>query len=233
MKVDIFGSCITRDAFEIESNDIEVGNYFSRSSLVSAVHYPREIKEKINLEHRFLNRSIEQDVTKRFQKYSKNPKSKVLVIDLIQERYSLNFLERSLSTYSPEYVRAKLPKGRLISGKEHLEIFTRYLRKIVRLLSKYELVIIHEANLIDRYKDENNNDVPIKLTQKDKFFIEYGNQYYNLLKENLPSVESIKIGGFYGDPNHKWGMSPSHYETGYYEEFTKQLKTIIKKHNLV
>lgn len=231
MKVDIFGSCITRDAFAIESNNIGVNAYYSRSSLISAVHKARELKDDVNLEHKFLKRSVEQDLSKKFRKYSRNPQSKVLIVDLIQERYFLNFLDGSISTYSPDYIRAKLPRGKIIRGDKQLELFKKYIPSIKKMLDRYELVIIHEANLTDRYKDEDNQDTLLKLSKKDEFFIEKGDEYYKVLKENLSRVETIRINGFYADPNHKWGISPSHYEIGYYEEFSKKLKEIIERYD--
>lgn len=230
MKIDVFGSCITRDAFELENSEHEVNAYYSRSSLVSVVHRKTEIKEDIDLEHNFLKRSVIQDLNKKFRSYSRNPKAKVLVVDLIQERYSLNILDDAISTYSGDYRRAKLPAGKLINGERQLMLFKRYIRNISQMLSSYDLVILHEANLTDRFKNESGEYEKLKLLTMDKFFIDKGDEYYRILRENLEKVETIKIDGYYADTNHKWGVSPSHYERGYYEEFLVQLDKILVKH---
>lgn len=229
MEFDIFGSCLSRDGFEFESNSHKVNQYFSRSSLVSILQPPlSKIDVKIDLESNFLKRTVKDDLTKRFKHYINNPRSKVIIIDLIQERYPLVQLEKSWFTYSADYRRAKLPKGTMIKGNDQLEMYKKNIENIAALFQKYEYVILHEANLAEVYYNNEGDLESFKLYEKDNFFIENGKEYYSLLKENLPNVYSLSLNGFKGTGDHKWGAAPSHYENEYYEKYNEGLDYIVE-----
>lgn len=228
MEFDIFGSCLSRDGFEFEGNTHKVNQYFSRSSLVSLLYEPLAKKNiEIKLESNFLKRTVKDDLTKRFKSYIKNPKSKVIVVDLIQERYPLVNLEKSWFTYSADYRKANLPKGKMITGLNHLAIYNENIETISSFFKNYDYVILHEATLAKSYYDDIGKVESFKLYEKDKYFIENGYKYYSLLKANLSKVYSLKLEGFLGTSNHKWGAAPSHYEDKYYEMFNQGLDYII------
>lgn len=229
MEFDIFGSCLSRDGFEFENNNHKVNSYFARSSLVSVLKQPMEITNlDLNLSSNFLKRTVKDDLNKRFKSYVNNPKSSVIIIDLIQERYSLIKYERSLFTNSPDYGRANLPKGKRITNVQQLELYKNEIVNISKLFKNYDYVILHEANLAEKYYDKEGKLKSFNLSAKDKFFINQGYLYYKLLKENLSNVYSIKLVGFQGTENHKWGASPSHYQDEYYKYFNKGLEYIIE-----
>lgn len=229
MEFDIFGSCLSRDGFEFENSKHKVNQYFARSSLVSVLSKPLSNTDiEIDLETNFLKRTIKDDLTKRFKKYVSKPRSKAIIIDLIQERYPLTKIEGSLFTYSADYRRAKLPKGTMITGFNQLDLYKKNIREIANLFKKYDYVILHEVNLAKEYYDDENNLVPFKLYEKDTFFIENGDIYYSLLKSKLSNVYSLRIEGYKGTNKHKWGAAPSHYENEYYLKFNEGIDYILQ-----
>lgn len=228
MNIDIFGSCITRDPFEFDDNHFTVKNYFSRTSLVSAIHKPFKIDKEIKLQNNFYNRVVRDDIEKTFKKYTANPESKIIIIDLIQERYPLNYHDKNLNTYSPDYRRAKLPIGKLIQFEKQFKLFEHYIKKISSLFEKYDLVIIHEAFLAENYINDSGHVESFNLKPADIYFNNYGNKYYDILRTHIPNTKTIKLTGYNGSANHKWGLSPSHYENQYYIDFNKQLEKIIE-----
>lgn len=230
LNIDIFGSCISRDPFELENNKYTVKNYFARSSLVSLLHKPIKINiDTVKWPSNFVKRTVNDDLLKRFATYSKSPKSKIIIVDLIQERYSMSSFKDSYYTYSAYHKKAEIPRGKFISGQEHLDLFSSKIIDISNFFKEYEYVIIHEANLAEMYIDKEGREINFKLTEKDKFFIENGQKYYNLLKEHLDNAYTLSLKGYNGANKHKWGLSPSHYENEYYEKFNEGLAYILSE----
>lgn len=230
LNIDIFGSCISRDPFELKNNNYIVKNYFARSSLVSLLYKPLQINtETVKWPSNFVKRTVNDDLLKRFATYSKSPNSKVIVVDLIQERYSLSSFKDSYYTYSAYHKKAEIPRGKFISGKEHLDLFESKIFEISNFFKEYDFVILHEANLAKYYIDEEGQEINFKLTDKDKFFIENGQEYYNLLKDKLDNVYTLSLKGYNGASKHKWGLSPSHYEDEYYQKFNEGLDYILSE----
>ena len=83
-------------------------SYFARQSIVSAVSNPVACKlEDINLESSFQKRQVYNDLSKNaFQQLSQDD-SEFLLIDLIDERFSLLEYENSIITKSTYLVDSK------------------------------------------------------------------------------------------------------------------------------
>lgn len=230
MQFDIFGTCVTRDAFTFENNNHTVNNYSSRSSLVSAIQQPLKIDDStIELDSNFFDRVVREDLNKKFKRYSKKPKAKAIIVDLIQERHPLNIIDGvGITTFSEQYVKCKLPIGRLYQDDRKLRIFEKNISKIVKLFENYEMIILHEVSIGDKYitKDGQINDLKIK--DVDRYFIKKGHVYHKLFKENIPDIKTIKIDGYLVDDNNKWGAAPSHFEKDYYLKFNEGLDYVIK-----
>lgn len=231
IEVDIIGTCVSRDPFNFDKKNFSVNYYSSRSSLVSMVQKPVNLPMQVpQFDSNFLNRAITEDFTKRFQRYSNSPKTEVIIIDLIQERYPLNYSrDKGFLTYSPEYSRTKLEKGILLDGEAHYRQFERFIKKISRLFSRYKIVILHEANLAKEYYSINGDIKEYDLKDRDRYFINNGSKYYELLKKHINNIYSLRIDGFIGDENHRWGNGPAHFEEGYYYKFLEGLDYIIKQ----
>src|SRR5699024_9508911 len=205
MHIDIFGSCISRDPFELESNRYSVGKYMARSSFVSTIHGKKfDNKTEFDLGNNFRNRCLNDDLQKESVEYMETSDSPILLVDLIQERYGVHQYNEGLYTYSHDYRVSKLPIGKIIRYDEHFEMFKDQINKIANVLSNYEVVILHEANLTPVYYAKDQLLSKLAINDTDSYFMQNGSKYYNLFKEHVPNVYSLKINGYIGTELHKW-----------------------------
>lgn len=107
--ISIYGSCVTRDILEFETKKrLDLRSYFARQSIVSAVSSPVKCKlEEINLASSFQKKQVYYDLSKTcFQELSHDG-SDFLIIDLIDERFSLLEYQNSIITKSTYLVESK------------------------------------------------------------------------------------------------------------------------------
>lgn len=229
MQFDIFGSCISRDPFEFESNNHNVGKYIARSGLVSSVH-PKKFDDSFNFDlgNNFRNRCLNEDLQKDFKNYTKETNSKALIVDLIQERYGLNQYEGGYYTYSQDHRLSKVPVGKIVRFDEHYNLFKEYIGEIAEILSAYEVIILHEANLCPIYYSKDGNIEKLAMNETDEYFIKNGSRYYNLFKDIVPNTYTLRINGCIGTEEHKWGPGKAHYENKYHDIFNQGIDYIIE-----
>lgn len=93
MYVNIHGSCVSNDVFRYLLNDsIKVNKYLARSSLISAISEPINIRmDDIKLSSSFQKSMVYSDINKTLFKEIKENKSDYLIIDLMDERLNLIF----------------------------------------------------------------------------------------------------------------------------------------------
>lgn len=229
MEIDIFGSCISRDPFEFESSHYKPGKYISRASLVSAVNqhkYPLDYS--VDLGSQFKNRILDDDLNKTFNKYMSESKNSVVLIDLIQERYGVVKSEDGLYTFSHDFRTSKFLYDEIIRFDNHFKLFESKIHDITELLSSYDTVILHQAELTPLYHKNEGGMGKLLINQTDEYYMMNSSKYYNLLREYLPNSFTISIKGFYGTENHKWGKGKAHYEDAYQHKFNEAIKYVIE-----
>lgn len=166
LEFDIFGSCVSRDLFEIkEAVDLQCKEYIARQSIVSALAKPIEIadNEVINLNSNFQKQSLLNDFQKTtFQKLEKS-NSNYLLIDFIDERFKLVKLGRYFVTYSSELVISKylenkkyklFDKRRWIKKKLYKQI--KLFAERIKDIYQEDHIIIHKVKLLDEYISKDN-----------------------------------------------------------------------------
>ena len=82
-------SCISRDIFEFaDSKRFQIEHYFARTSVISSVSKPIELKEEeIKLSSPFQRRMVLTDLNKSYWKTIRDGISEYVMIDFIDERY--------------------------------------------------------------------------------------------------------------------------------------------------
>lgn len=229
MQFDIFGSCISRDPFEFESSNHTVGKYVARSGLVSSAHHKKfDDSFQFDLGNSFRNRCLNEDLQKDFINYAKETSSKVLIVDLIQERYGLNHYEEGYYTFSQDHRLAKVPVGKIVRFDEHFKLFRKNINDIADMLSGYETIILHEANLCPIYHSKEGTIEKLAMNETDEYFIKNGSKYYNLFKEVVPNTYTLRINGLIGTEQHKWGPGKAHYEDKYHDIFNRGIDHILE-----
>lgn len=236
-QIDILGSCVTRDAFEFpEAADYTPAPYFARSSLISIYSPSLKIKkEGILLKSQFQQKTLYNDLNKVFRNHIIKSKSHFLIIDFIDERFDILKYKDSYLTKSDEFKNSNLPSildtTLVEKNQEYFNLWEMAALQFIQELRGVrnpKSVILHKAFWCKKYFDENGEvrDFP------DQERIDLNNKrlerMYAFVERNLPGIlKSIYLkGGYLSDINHRWGLSPFHYENRYYEDFIKELNTI-------
>lgn len=242
-KITIYGSCVTRDAFNLAEAQTRFvpERYFARSSLASMAN-PEALfyqSEWIILESGFQKKMLEYELSKTFLKSEIDPKC-YLIVDFIDERFDLIIWEDHFLTRSNEFIRSGLDLklgGRIVNrfAPESVEAWKqgcrRFSEKILSHLPQNK-VIIHKAYWMDRYrKNEVLHPFGLKTLRRNRNFNRLVRLCYEELEQYLPQAHIIDLSrrGFAADAQHDWGLSPFHYERAYYRAFIDQLTQIVQE----
>jgi len=231
--VDIWGSCVTRDAFAFDkAAEYNVRGYFTGLSLISLYSEPTEISlNDIPLTSDFQKRVIYDDFTKSFKKYIGEKPSPFLIIDFIDERFAVLRKGNCCITESNEFRQSGLAvKAEPIKGPERMKLWKeRALLFIEEITSCYasKKIILHKAFWRERYATGNGEEKSF-----DESYINDNNkrltEYYRFIEENIPGIKTIVINDFNALETHKWGLAPFHYQDAYYLELLEQLRVLVR-----
>lgn len=242
----IFGSCVTRDAFELRSrlsaNADTVALYLSRTTInaslappVSALAGPPS-----GTQVKFDERCVVSDLEKTHFQELRRKRFDVLVIDLIDERHWLVDIDGGEVAYSVPFV--KLCESR---GIDHAAfrrtppadagLIRRTLVNIPSFVARLAAVvapdrmILHEAVWARRFlaRDGSIRDfAQQRAIDEANAVLE---SYYAALKATCPAMRSIRVpeDRVLGDEAHRWTLEPFHYAESYYREFLRQYDRIV------
>lgn len=232
MQIDIFGSCVTRDAFAITNNNYHMGSYFSRSSISSI--YSRKIAintSDVQLTSKFQKRMVYFDLVKRFRSYIKESDADYLIIDLIDERFKIGKVKNSYVTISTDFLNSNLNLEfkKLSNDNKNLIWFDKAKDFIEDLrIFGVEKVILHKAFWKETYIDKDGNICTFEnlsiINEQNNILKAYYKYIEDaLLDEGLNIIEEIPC---HASTKHKWGLDPFHYEDKYYDELIKEINII-------
>ncbi|MEP9374092.1 DUF6270 domain-containing protein [Mesorhizobium sp. KR1-2] len=214
MRVFVVGSCVSRDAFNFTTH-ASLADYVARTSLASAFSdpFPWLTKERIEneLESKFQRRLVHVDASKRLRRLLEEADYDLLLLDMIDERFSLVTIGSARCTYSSEARKtnvAKAPGARLIKPSDPVR--HRWWKDgLVNLLDiaakRRARVVLNEvwwAKIDDSGADFDPAEVSV------------GNENLARLYDEIPpSVERVRYprDAFIGSTSHRWGRSPFHY----------------------
>lgn len=236
VKVNIFGSCVTRDTLEHDyRKELCIGEYIARQSIISSISVPVEFDEKdIQLNSCFQVRQLESDLKKNALTRLVNSDAEYLIIDLIEERFKIGKIKKSYITISNELSQSnvlkcenlkiyeKKKRGRKVYLKhKDIQIFIdKFLECLLKKYSQNQ-IIIHEVYLSDYFIDKTG----IKK-EFPNYYVVYNHRINDILaymymcvKKRLPYANVISISSKYvADEKHKWGLAPMHFQEEYYIE---------------
>lgn len=247
MKLSIFGSCVSRDILEMPSNNfITLKSYIARQSVVSSVSKPIDISiDDIKLESNFQKKMVYNDIAKKTFEILSSDESEFLLLDMIDERFEVAKFQGTIITtsnefdlYSTDYKLLKLKKEIIFSDIKTIRLvqkilyyklnkwvkYNKYLKSFIEKINKiYKLenIILHKAYMLDEYIDNDG-----KIQKFDDNIINYNRRLndklrymYEYIENKMPNCKVIDICYKYkASENHKWGLSPMHYEEAYYKE---------------
>ena len=241
-KVDVFGTCLTRELFNTTTN-YEVNTYLMQQSIFTMFSNPLPITYLMAKSHdnyQFKNRMIYYEMNKiGILKMFENP-SKYLVIDLadlgrdilefsIPNGVKLIFTEDIM--YTLNSLHEKNLKYRVFDVRNYTEqeIANLLQRFITLILEKYDRknIILNRVQMSDTYYDNN-----IKKRITDSFIynrLHFIEQIEEIFITLLPECKILKSN--YEpllDVNHRLGAPhPAHFERIYYEYRMQLLDSLI------
>lgn len=199
IKIDIIGSCVTRDAFEFaknmdNSNKYIVNNYISKTSFISLVSDSIG-RDKYNISQENMTdwefRQIKYDLEKNWVEILKKSDSDIIIVDFIDERYDLYRLDNSYITISNIFKRSKFNTDEHLkkikrNSNEYNEIWEESIYNYIDLLkSLNKPIIIHKAMWKNTYiKNSINKSVSKSIYIKNILY----NIYYGSLQNSKKNI---------------------------------------------
>lgn len=226
-KIMIFGSCVSRDIFNIP-NDFILTKYYARSSFASIFQAPfLDLSITDNLKSNFQRNIVKGDMSKEILKELDKGDFDILLLDFIDERFNIFSLDNTILTLSNEAINTgvtqKYPNYTLIkSGSdEFMKLWQEGWNKFVATMK--DSGQLHKVILNKVYWSQetlsNENYEPIYTNEKIDHMNNYLDRLYtiaekSILAENIMSFEKDLM---LGSDKHQWGKSPFHYVDKYYQ----------------
>jgi len=241
-KILIFGSCVSRDIFNLPNN-FSLADYYARSSFASILQVKfihSEIADQ--LESKFQRKIVKTDMEKSVLSDLKKGDFDILLLDFIDERFNLLSLDNTVCTLSNEAVNTGLLEEyqdhKIIKSgsKEFFDMWEQGWRKFAELMKEneqFEKVVLNKVYWAEETVSGNNFE-PTYSNDKIRKMNKFLDKLYNIAEQSIPPENIMKFSEkiMIGADKHQWGLSPFHYVTKYYESalnFLNNLESSIKK----
>lgn len=218
----IYGSCVSRDAFETLKTRHSLIDYVARQSLISSFTDPVEASIKLSLESPFQRRMVAGDLQSNLTQRIALHKDDIdlLMIDLTDERLGVDRLtSRIFATHSVELVASQWtkklktpPKLVPIGSTEHWRLWKEAARGFVSFLNEVGVLkrtVVYytpwastslEGASVPMFRNVKPEIMSRSLMQCAAFIEGLGVEVIQ-----LPDRLTITTA------NHKWGIAPYHY----------------------
>jgi hypothetical protein len=245
LRFGIFGSCVTRDAFELSGEprgEWTIAVYLARTTINSSLS-PAPPIDRIapTVERRpFEERCVAIDLLKlQFDTLAQH-EFDYLLVDLIDERHSILVSGETCLCYSVPFVRTAQAHGIDTSRFERrgaldprvveatLSNIPRFMRRLGTIVPP-ERTILHEALWSECFLDGEEKVVQFPNRDEIHAINEVLSTYYARIEADSAAIRTIRPRPEYrlGDAGHKWSLEPFHYTTAYYRDFMRQLGDIV------
>jgi len=239
MRIYIWGSCVTRDSLEIRDHSLDLVRYTARTSWISQASAPwppdPDLGETLS---QFGRRLVLEDLHKKVVDQIVEAAPDVVVLDLVDDRFSLFGRGDSWMTYS-DYCQAT-PFGKdvraqhdrasrfLEPGRARLfESAVRELAPRLTSLTPRTLFVLHEAPYAvkvasgDGFTKEKLEESRASNELQAQLFDVLAAAFGPRLVRLTPPQELVL-----GDPNQRWGLAPFHYVPEYYRWLLDSLEAV-------
>jgi hypothetical protein len=237
LRVLIYGSCVSRDAFELFSEDdgVELVEYVARSSVISSMSKRPFTRVRAHaIKSKFRRRMVIWDLeSTKVKELIRRGAFDILLMDFIDERFDL--LRRGRETFatcSSEFLEARF----IPSSERRIEAFSEdYLKAWRKAWTRFvglaegcgKLGSVRLGRV--KWADSLPDGTPLPEEAQEPPGCERANSFL----EELYSwaAQSLDPEQFYDypdaelvcDPNHKWGLSHYHYVPAYNEHLVANL----------
>ncbi|MGR3808556.1 DUF6270 domain-containing protein [Pasteurella testudinis] len=242
MKIVIFGSCVTRDAFTFDQDDeFNLVRYFARSSLATAFDSaPIEDEYTSQLSSPFQRKIVNADLSKEFAKIIQTTEFDSLIVDFIDDRYDIfkfhtgEKILLSAEIQQTDFLEKCKTKGEVIaafSEKWFAEWERGYqefyqVMKSIGALSKIVLNKVYWTDIVD-------DGTIIQHSSRLEVANCFLKRQYERIEADLSSNVLNYPEQLVAKKKHIWGLSPFHYVDGVYQHLLTELRVKKKKCNKV
>jgi hypothetical protein len=229
-RVFIWGSCVSRDPFELES-DIELVDYRARSSLGSAfADRPLGWEDHVDiaaLTSPFQRRMVTSDVTKTLADDLRNADFDALILDFVDERMSTVDFNGSVVTDSPELEAAGFVA---VAELKHEPWSARGLESRKAGIASLLSIVDPSRIIVNRVywaagDEKGEMFVQARWIARNNAFLR---ELYAVF-ESVPGIRFIEYPDalLVADSAHKWGRQPYHYTTELNQHFLREVETML------
>ena len=237
--VGIFGSCVSRDTFEVlDPKKYALAMYVARHSVVSTGTDARShLPDQLNAPHAFQLKQLEMDARGALWNRidSVVERLDLLLWDLVDERHGYvrfpdgTYITRSIDLLSQPSLSASLDAGRSVpfGTDEHFQVWCLAADRFVDglrhrdLLGRTLVLAVEWASLTT-----DNEPAPLSMGVHAADANARYVRYYDHLAAmglSLVSVQDPRT-----DPKHRWGAAPFHYEEAVYREVQGGIESFLK-----
>lgn len=226
--VSILGSCVTRDPFaSIPCDDFKLVNYTARTSLASLACKPHfDVALLGQIKSKFQRNMVERDMRKSFWEAFGKDGSRLLILDLIDDRFDLAiFADMGANTLSAEYKKVRAATScrykKIIASRSsrYVDLWKRGYERLSNLANHYDIRVIVNAVY---YVPTGNQKVDTIAG------LDAANEYLQGRYHDIGGSDHITYGPgeLEADPAHKWGIASFHYSTKTYDVFFSKLRAL-------
>jgi Family of unknown function (DUF6270)/Heparinase II/III-like protein/Heparinase II/III N-terminus len=225
----IFGSCVSRDTFNFDdAAKFNIINYYARSSFASAFSNQKAVDRYTNkITSAFQRKIVAADLSKELLSQLTSTSFDLLLIDLIDERFSLfEFENGALVTQSNELISGSFDKssesGRSVASgsEEFFRLWETGWNSFIQLIKdsdQIHKIRINKAFWANETADGQSfspNFPEEKIKSANNFLSKLYERISQDIAENqfLISDRSLLV----GSTHHRWGLSPFHFIDEYY-----------------
>lgn len=235
----IFGSCVSRDIFNIDSAGyFNLVDYYARQSFGSLVGQPygnEAVLQRISSD--FRRRMVMRDFAKSIlHADSAIARADVILLDLIDERFDLVLLPTGhLLTYSAELAESRFLDEPEVSGyrllkpgsKERRAYWLEGVEKFFARLQangKHPTVLVNKVYWSSCIEPGGGAKFTVSQDAIVKANAELDWMYAQLRRwVSMDQFMSFTPDNLVADANHRWGVSPFHYVPAYYRAASDQI----------
>lgn len=233
--INIHGSCVSRDIFEYDDRHLfKVNEYIARNSIFSVMSSTPEPLDISFFKARnaWQQRMTYIDYNKLlFKRFSENP-SVYFLIDLIDERFSLNKIKDSRMTWSPAAEECLNWEKDLVHAMSFSDDVVKntiehYCDQVLSIY-KPERIILYKAFFQYEYLSKSNEVINFPQDRIEYYqqLNEHFRRCYAELDRQLNCITIEMPNGAKAYEAHKWGLAPMHYDDECYKYVLDQIKRI-------
>ena len=229
-RVFIYGSCVSRDAFQFADHGLHLVGYIARSSLASAFDSrlpPAALVEAIGkIPSAFQRRMVGWDLRRSAADILRAAHADIVLLDLVDERFSLLDAEGALVTLSGEFMKVGHkpdPECVIAPGSpRHMDAWERGMRSFLDVVGR-DRVVVNKV----RWATHDDHGEPLVKQEWIARSNDTLSTMYDALAEQGVRFIAYPDELFVADHDHKWGVSPFHYTQAMYAHIMAALEQML------